>query len=70
MEEHALEQFSEMDANGDNMLSLLEMQEAQFLRLDRDNNGILEGRELRGPGRGGPHGGRRPPRQGQSQDIQ
>ena len=83
MQERALEQFADMDANGDDLLSLLEMQEAQFLRLDRDNNGLLEGRELRGPGRGpdgargpqgpgGPRGdgGRRPPRQGQSEAIQ
>lgn len=78
MQERALAQFSEMDANGDNMLTLLEMQEAQFLRLDRDNNGVLEGRELRGArgpgprpgGEGGPHGGRRPPGQGQSEAIQ
>ena len=58
---HAEEQFQEMDTNGDEMVSLDEFQEANFLRLDRDNNGTLTARELR-PQRGGrPAAGRRGP---------
>lgn len=68
--QHATEQFQEMDTNGDEIVSLDEFQEANFLRLDRDNNGALTARELRpqrggrpGAGRrgpGGPRGGRTP----------
>ncbi|MFT4862443.1 MAG: Ca2+-binding EF-hand superfamily protein [Pseudohongiellaceae bacterium] len=44
-------QFQEMDLDGDDLLSPLELQEAQFLRMDRDNNGALDSEELR-PSRG------------------
>lgn len=72
MEGRATEAFNEMDANGDGLLSLVEFQEATFLRLDRDGNGVLTARELRPPrqrgehGFGGPRGGRGPGGQGQS----
>ncbi len=42
-------QFQEMDLNGDEVISLLEFQEASFLRMDRDNNGALDASELRPP---------------------
>lgn len=60
--QHAAERFQEMDTNGDEIVSLDEFQEANFLNLDRDNNGVLSARELR-PQRGGrPGAGRRGPR--------
>jgi len=58
MAERAAEQFAQIDANGDNLLSQLEMQEANFLRLDSDNDGMLTGREIRRMARG-PQGGPR-----------
>lgn len=66
MKQRATQDFTEMDSNGDQQISLLEMQEANFLRLDRDNNGVLEDREIRRMGRG-PHperGERRAEREG------
>jgi len=74
MEERAAEEFIEMDHNGDNLVTKLEMQEATFLRLDSNNDGMIAGRELRRMARGpqggpGPDGGRRPPRQRQSTGI-
>lgn len=74
MEQRAAEQFIAMDLNGDDLVSKLEMQEANFLRLDSNNDGMISGGELRrmarGPQRGpGPEGGRRPPRQRQSTGI-
>lgn len=71
MEERAVAQFIEMDHNGDDLVSKLEMQEANFLRLDSNNDGKIAGRELRRMARGpregaGPEGGRRPSRQRQS----
>lgn len=68
--QHAAQRFQEMDTNGDEIVSLDEFQEASFLNLDRDNNGVLTARELRpqrgrrpGAGRrgpGGPRGDRTP----------
>tara|TARA_R110002073_G_scaffold153170_2_gene308150 strand:- start:32 stop:559 length:528 start_codon:yes stop_codon:yes gene_type:complete len=65
MAARATERFQEMDVNGDDIVSLDEYQEANFLALDRDNNGLLSAEELRPrrPGRrgqGSPRGGRRP----------
>ncbi len=42
-------QFQEMDSDGDDLLSALEIHEANFLRMDRDNNGALDANELRPP---------------------
>jgi Ca2+-binding EF-hand superfamily protein len=50
------EQFQEMDLDGDDLLSTIEFHEANFLRLDRDNNGALDAEELRPPRRSGPRG--------------
>lgn len=62
----ATEQFQLMDANGDEIVTLDEFQEANFLKLDRDNNGALTAQELR-PHRGGrPGAARRGPRGEQS----
>ena len=56
--------FQEMDVSGNDIISLEEFQEANFLELDSDNNGLLGSEELRPKrggrrGRGGPRG--RPP---------
>jgi len=64
MEQRANEQFQEMNTDGDEFISFVEFQEANFLSLDRDNNGALTAEELRpqrrGPGpRGGQRGGQR-----------
>lgn len=68
--QHAIQRFQEMDTSGDEIVSLDEFQQANFLNLDRDNNGVLTARELRpqrGPrpgaarrGPGGPRGDRTP----------
>lgn len=59
--QHAIQRFQEMDTSGDEIVSLDEFQQANFLNLDRDNNGVLTARELR-PQRGGrPGAGRRGP---------
>ena len=47
MAERATARFQEMDANGDDAVSLTEFQEANFLSLDSDNNGLLSAEELR-----------------------
>ena len=47
MTERATARFQEMDANGDDAVSLTEFQEANFLSLDSDNNGLLSAEELR-----------------------
>ena len=47
MAELAIARFQEMDANGDETVSLMEFQEANFLSLDSDNNGLLSAEELR-----------------------
>ena len=61
MAQRATEQFQEMDTNGDELVSFDEFQEASFLRMDGDNNGVLSAQELR-PQRGGrPGSGRRGP---------
>ncbi len=52
------DQFQEMDLDGDDLLSTLELQEAQFLRMDRDNNGALDSEELRPPRGNGPRDNR------------
>ncbi len=61
----ATERFQAMDTDGDDIVSLNEFQEANFLALDSDNNGLLSAKELRPKregrrGQGGPRGGRRP----------
>ncbi len=60
MTEQATTAFHEMDANGDDVVSVDEFQEASFLNLDSDNNGLLSAEELR-PQRGRPGSGRRGP---------
>ena len=50
--------FQEMDLNGDEVVSVAEFQEANFLRMDRDGNGLLTAEELRPP-RGSRSKGRR-----------
>lgn len=50
--------FQEMDLDGDDLLSVVEVQEANFLRMDRDNNGALDADELRPPRGRGPKGKR------------
>ncbi|PCJ22465.1 MAG: hypothetical protein COA96_14385 [SAR86 cluster bacterium] len=62
MTERATARFQEMDANGDEVVSLLEFQEASFLNMDQDNNGLLSAEELRPrrhgrPGFGHPESG-------------
>jgi Ca2+-binding EF-hand superfamily protein len=47
MTERATARFQEMDTNGDDAVSLTEFQEANFLSLDSDNNGLLSAEELR-----------------------
>ena len=47
-------QFQDMDRDGDDLLSALEIHEANFLRMDRDNNGALDADELRPPRGSGP----------------
>jgi hypothetical protein len=51
-------QFQEMDLDGDDLLSAIEFQEANFLRMDRDNNSALDAEELRSPRGSGPRGDR------------
>ena len=51
-----------MDTDGNDVVSLEEFQEANFLELDKDNNGLLSAEELRPKrggrrGQGGPRGG-------------
>lgn len=65
MTARATERFQSMDTNGDDIVSLVEYQEANFLELDSDNNGLLSAEELRPKrqgrrGQGGQRGGRRP----------
>lgn len=76
MLERATERFSEMDLDGNGLVSRLELLEANFLRMDDDNDGVLSAQELRrrgpdGPGRGG-RGERRggPERHSQGQSGQ
>lgn len=59
MTERATARFQEMDTDGNDIVSLEEFQEANFLALDKDNNGLLSATELR-PERGGRRGGRPP----------
>ena len=59
MTEQATARFQEMDTDGNDVVSLGEFQEANFLQLDNDNNGLLSAEELR-PQRGGRRGGRPP----------
>lgn len=54
MQQRATEQFSELDLDGDGLLSTLEFQEATFLRMDSDGDGVLSADELRRRGPGGP----------------
>lgn len=58
MAQRVSERFEAMDTNGDEMVTIEEFQEANFLEMDRDNDGVLTARELRRGDRGGP-GGRR-----------
>ena len=55
MTERAAARFQEMDLDGDDVVSLEEFQESNFLELDNDNNGLLSAKELR-PQRGGRRG--------------
>jgi len=48
--------FQEMDLDGDDLLSAVEVSEANFLRMDSDNNGALDADELRPPRGKGPRG--------------
>jgi len=69
MAQRATEQFQAMDANGNGSLSLDEFQEANFLNLDRDNNGAVTAQELRQQQRGRMGRGRgRPGRETDSGD--
>jgi len=67
IQERVTAEFQEMDADGDGLVSELEMQEFGFLRLDRDNNGLISGDELRPQRRGGPGFARRQGRRGDGQ---
>lgn len=67
IQERMTERFGEMDRDGDQLISLMEFQEAQFLERDRNNDGVLDAEELRRPQGQGRGEGRRPgPRRGQS----
>lgn len=60
-EERAAERVARIDTNGDGALSLEEMtaaSEARFARMDRNEDGSLEPRELRRGFRGGDRGDR------------
>ena len=65
MAEQAVARFQEMDTDGNDEVSFGEFQEANFLQLDNDNNGLLSAEELRHQraGRRAPGGrrGGRPP---------
>ncbi len=65
MAEQAAARFQEMDTDGNDEVSFGEFQEANFLQLDNDNNGLLSAEELRHQraGRRAPGGrrGGRPP---------
>ena len=66
MEKRITRQLEEMDTDGDGQVSALEMQEYGFLRLDRDNNGLISAEEQQPRRRGGPEfAGRRGPMSGQ-----
>ena len=47
MTEQATARFQEMDTDGNDEVSFGEFQEANFLQLDNDNNGLLSAEELR-----------------------
>ena len=64
MTQRATERFQEMDADGDEIVTIEEFQEANFVQLDRDNDGVLTAQELR-PQRGGRGGFGRGSRDGQ-----
>lgn len=64
MLERATERFSEMDLDGNGMVSRLELLEANFLRMDDDNDGVLSAQELRRRGPDGPGRGKRGERRG------
>ncbi len=55
--ERLTERFTTMDLNGDEMISRDEIDQATFLAMDRDGNGLLSARELRRQRRGGPEFG-------------
>ena len=59
MAQRATERFQEMDLDGDEIVTVEEFQEANFIQLDRDNDGVLTARELR-PQRGSRNGNRGP----------
>lgn len=72
MSERLTESFHSMDLDGDELLTLAELQEATFLRMDRDNNGLIDAEEFEPPRRGragsrrgggprGQNGGQSPP---------
>ena len=55
MEQRATEQFQRMDEDGDGQVSLDDFREQTFLNLDRNEDGVLNAKELR-PRRGRPGG--------------
>lgn len=57
MAERITQSFQEMDLDGDEVVSSAEFNEANFLRMDKDSNGVLSADELRPPR--GPRGPRR-----------
>ena len=59
MEAQITERFTAMDADGDGLVSAMEMSEAAFLEMDNDGNGVLSEEELQRPGGRGPRGGGR-----------
>lgn len=63
MQERAAQQFSIMDADGDEMVTAEEFSTATFANFDADGDGVLTAQELRPKRRGGP-GGRGPGRRG------
>ncbi|MFK7865276.1 MAG: hypothetical protein AB8B95_13740 [Pseudohongiellaceae bacterium] len=49
MTQQVTESFQEMDRDGDDVVSALEFHEANFLKMDKDNNGSLSVEELTPP---------------------
>lgn len=49
MTERVTQTFQDMDRDGDDVVSASEFNEANFLRMDKDNNGSLSADELRPP---------------------
>ena len=64
MLERATARFTEMDLDGNGLVSVIEFQEATFLSMDDDGNGVLSVAELRRRGPGGPGRRGQSPRRG------